>query len=61
MSKLRENGNFIISMNCIEAAAWNLFVIGVNEFLSNKRTVNYGEIIGNMLENFQNLGAKYQA
>lgn len=53
-----KDGNFLDSLKCTEAAAaWNSFVIVVNNFWGNKKVADYAEIVENLLENFQKLEA----
>ena len=48
---------FILSMNPLEADAWWGFVGVVQNFLGNRRAANFEEIIQNMLDAYQHLGA----
>ena len=60
--KLMQDENFILSMNPLEADAWRGFVGVVQNFLGNRRAANFEEVIQNMLDVYQRLGAnKYQS
>lgn len=48
--KLTKDGIFLNSINFIEAAVWNSFVIVVNDFLGNKKAFNYPKVVNNMLK-----------
>ena len=48
---------FILSMNPLEADAWWGFVGVVQNFLGNRRAANFEEVVQNMLDAYQNLGA----
>ena len=53
---LIKDANFVSSMNETEKAAWESFVLVVQNFLGNKRADNYKELIKNMLDSYQALG-----
>ena len=55
--KLMQDEIFILSMNPLEADAWWGFVGVVQNFLGNRRAANFEEIIQNMLDAYQHLGA----
>ena len=54
--KLIQDENFILSMNPLEADAWRGFVGVVQNFLGNRRAANF-EVVQNMLNAYQRLGA----
>ena len=58
MLELMQDENFLLSMNPLEADAWQGFVGVVQNFLGNKRAVNFAEIVQSMLDAYQRLGAK---
>ena len=43
-------------MTELESEAWKAFVLVVKNFLGNKKTSNYEELINNMIYAFKNLG-----
>ena len=55
--KLMQDENFILSMNPLKADAWRVFVGVVQNFLGNRRAANFDEVIQNMLDAYQRLGA----
>ena len=55
--KLMQDEIFILSMNPLEADAWWGFVGVVQNFLGNRRAANFEEVVQNMLDAYQNLGA----
>ena len=55
--KLIQDENFILPMNPLEADAWRGFVGVVQNFLGNRRVVNFEEVIQNMLDAYQHVGA----
>ena len=54
--KPMQDENFILSVNPLEADAWRDFVGVVQNFLGNRRAVNF-EVVQNMLDAYQRLGA----
>ena len=54
--KLMQDENFILSMNPLEADAWQGFVVAVQNFLGNRRAANV-EKVQNMLYAYQRLKA----
>ena len=55
--KLMQDENFILSMNPPEADTWRGFVGVVQKFLGNWRAANFEEVVQNMLDAYQRLGA----
>ena len=55
--KLMQDEIFILSMNPLEADAWWGFVGVVQNFLGNRRAANFEEVVQNMLDAYQRLGA----
>ena len=55
--KLRQDGNFIHSMNPLEVDAWRGFVGVVQNFLGNRKVANFVQVVQSMLDAFQRLGA----
>ena len=55
--KLMQDENFIFSMNLYEADAWWGFVGVVQNFLGNRTAANFEEVVQNMLDAYQRLGA----
>ena len=55
--KLMQDEIFILSMNPLEADAWWGFVGVLQNFLGNRRVANFEEIVQNMLDAYQHLGA----
>ncbi|KYN03872.1 hypothetical protein ALC62_05277 [Cyphomyrmex costatus] len=43
-------------MTDVEVSAWSSFVLVCQEFLGNKKSENYKDLVQNMLQNFQKLG-----
>ena len=56
--KLLNDSNFVLSLNVIEKAAWISFKSVVDNFLGNKKSPDYREIIGNMIENYRQLDCR---
>jgi len=54
--KLLSDPNFVRKLNSLEKAAWLSVVEVITNFLGNKRSENYREIISNLLTYFQALG-----
>jgi len=54
--KMLRDDSFIKHMNDTEKAAWNNFERTVENFLCNKKSENYKEIVAKMVENFRALG-----
>ena len=54
--KMFKDEEFVKSMNHTEKAACLSFKHIATKFLGNKKDKNYRSIIGNMLDNFENLG-----
>ena len=48
--------SFVSSMNPIEARAWMAFTNVIRDFLANKKTNNYKELVAELLSSFQNWG-----
>ena len=55
--KLIQDPNFLSSMNKKESCAWNAFVPVVKNFLGNEKASNYKELVVNLLESLQSIGA----
>ena len=55
--KMMKDPDFIKSMTPTEADAWKGFVNVVQKFLGNRRAENYRELVKNMLDAYQRLGA----
>ena len=55
--KLMQDENFILSMYPLEANAWRGFVGVIQNFLGNRRADNFEEVIQNILDAYQRLGA----
>ena len=55
--KLMQNENFIPSMNPLETDAWRCFVGVVQNFLGNRRAADFEEVVQNMLDAYERLGA----
>ena len=55
--KLMQDENFILSINPLEADAWRGFVGVVQNFLGNRRATNFEQVVQNMLDACQRLGA----
>lgn len=53
---LFEDESFITKMNDTEKTAWQSFKTVRENFLGNKKSENYQELVEQMLENFKNLG-----
>ena len=58
IKKLLSDPNFVRKLNPLEKASWLSIVEVITNFLRNKRSKNYREIISNLLTNFQALGCK---
>jgi len=54
--KMLRGDSFIEHMNDTEKATWDSFKETVKNFLSNKKSENYKEIVAEMEENFRALG-----
>jgi len=54
--KMLRDDSFIEHINDTEKAAWDSFKGTVENFLGNKKSENYKEIVAKMVENFQALG-----
>ena len=54
--KLIKDTNFVLSMNEIEATAWNVFVEVVTKFLGNIKHDSYVDIVQNLIQNVHALG-----
>ena len=52
-----QDEKFILSMNPLKADAWQGFVGVVQNFLGNRSAGNFEEIVQNMLDAYQHLGA----
>ena len=55
--KLMQDENFILSINPLEADAWRGFVGVVQNFLGNSRAPNFEDVVQNMPDAYQRLGA----
>jgi len=56
IKKLLSDPNFVRKLNPLEKASWLSIVEVITNFLRNKRSKNYREIISNLLTNFQAQG-----
>ena len=54
---LMKDPHFTSSMNDLEKDAWNSFVAVVNNFLENKKSENYKDIVETVLTHFHRLGS----
>jgi hypothetical protein len=54
--QLINDPHFIASMNEIESCAWSSFVLVVKNFLGNKKTDNYTQLVEDLLFHFNRLG-----
>lgn len=54
--KMLRDDNFISNMNQVEKAAWLSFKDVTQNFLGNKKSPRYEEIVAKMVEEFRNLG-----
>lgn len=50
--------NFITKMTTLEKEAWMSFRKVVENFLGNRRSDNYAELVADLLKNFQKLGCR---
>lgn len=57
--KLLKDDNFLATMNDIEKKAWISFTMVVQQFLGNRKSENYKQIVAEMLENFHKLGSHF--
>ena len=55
--KLMQDEYFTLSVNPLEADAWRGFVGVVQNFLGSRRAANFEEVVQNMLDAYQRLGA----
>ena len=51
--QLLRDTSFVSSMNPIEARAWMAFTNVIKDFLANKKTDNYKELMAELLSSFQ--------
>ena len=55
--KLMQDENFILSMNPLEADAWRGFVRVAQNILGYRRAANFEDVVQNMIDVYQLLGA----
>ena len=56
ISALIRDGNFEDLLNQIEKSAWKPFKSVVKKFLGNRKAPNYREIVGELLQSYQDMG-----
>ena len=56
--KLMQDAAFRTKLNPFELAAWDAFVVVVENFLGNKRAENYPEQVNNMLTSYEQMGCR---
>ena len=55
--KLIQDPNFSSSMNDKELCAWDAFVHVIKNFLGNEKASNYKDLVANLLQSLQSIGA----
>ena len=56
--KLIDDNNFTICLSATEAAAWTSFKSIVRNFLGKRKTVEYSQILGDLLRNYRKMGVR---